>query len=91
LWRFHARLERVFSFSGNCTSEPITGSAAGVAGWKLIGGLVGAKLVPIVVMCMTRPRSDSEWAVALISTGAGSIYGCAAVVMTFRLKSWMQE
>ena len=77
-------------------SEPITSTTAGVAGWKLIGGLagagaIGAGLAAIVVMCMTRPRSDPEWAVALISTGVGSICGCAAVVMKFGLQSWMQE
>jgi hypothetical protein len=77
-------------------AEPITGSAASVAGWKLIGGLagvgaIGAGLAAIVVMCTTRPRSDSEWAVALISTGVGSICGCAAVVMKLGLQSWMQD
>ncbi|MDW3683966.1 hypothetical protein RA280_19890 [Cupriavidus sp. CV2] len=77
-------------------SEPITGSAAGVAGWKLIGGLagagaIGAGLASLVVMCMMTPRSPKEWAVAATSTFVGSICGCAAVVMHFGLQSWMQE
>ncbi|MGT2433524.1 hypothetical protein ACU4HD_40810 [Cupriavidus basilensis] len=77
-------------------SEPISGSAAGVAGWKLIGGLagagaIGAGLAAIVVMCMTWPRSPKEWAVGATSTIVGSICGGAAVIMKFGLMSWAQE
>lgn len=44
-------------------SEPISGTAAGVAGWKIIGGLagmgaIGAGLASFVVMNMTRPKSE---------------------------------
>ncbi|MBV8159150.1 MAG: hypothetical protein JO278_15930 [Dyella sp.] len=77
-------------------AEPITTGLAGAGGWKLLTGVagagaIGAGLAAIVVMCTTRPRSDSEWAVALISTGVGSICGCAAVVMKLGLQSWMQD
>ncbi|WP_455154496.1 hypothetical protein [Cupriavidus campinensis] len=76
-------------------SEPISGGAAGVAGWKLIGGLagagaIGAGLATIVVMCITTPRSPREWAVGLISTVMGSIGGGAAVIQHFELQSWAQ-
>lgn len=76
-------------------TEPASGAAAGVAGWKLIGGAAGAAglgavLVTIVVMLMTPPRSPREWAVGLISTVVGSIAGGAAVVQRFDLQSWMQ-
>lgn len=76
-------------------SEPISGGAAGVAGWKLIGGLagagaIGAGLAAIVVMCITTPRSPREWAVGLISTVMGSIGGGAAVIQHFELQAWAQ-
>lgn len=75
--------------------EPTSSStAAGIAGWKLIGGAagaaaIGAGLASIVVMCMTPPRSTREWAVGLISTVIGSIGGGAAVISHFGLHEWM--
>ena len=78
-------------------TEPTSGSAAaGLAGWKAIGGLagataIGAGLAAIVVMCMTPPRSKSEWTVGLISTVVGSIGGGAFVIRYFSLQSWMLE
>jgi hypothetical protein len=74
-------------------NEPISGAAAGVAGWKIIGGLagmgaIGAGLAAVVVMSMTRPTTDREWRVALISTVMGSICGGAAVVQHFGLDAW---
>lgn len=74
--------------------EPTSSStAAGIAGWKLIGGAagaaaIGAGLASIVVMCMTPPRSTREWAVGLISTVIGSIGGGAAVIVHFDLLAW---
>lgn len=62
-------------------AEPTSSSAAaGVAGWKLIGGAAGvvaggAGLASAVVMLMTPPRSPREWAVGLISTVVCSIAG----------------
>lgn len=77
-------------------TEPTTSTAAGIAGWKAIGGVAGAAaggagLAAIVVMCMTPPRSAREWAVGLISTVVGSIAGGAAVIQHFELHAWMQS
>jgi|SRR5690554_6800000 len=74
-------------------SEPASSAAAGVAGWKLIGGAagigaIGAGLAAIVVMCITTPRSPQEWAVGLITTVIGSISGGAAVIQYFNLQHW---
>jgi len=71
-------------------------TAAGIAGWKLIGGAAGvaaggAGLATIVVMCMTRPRSDAEWVVALITTLLGSVCGGAFVISYFNLHTWMNN
>lgn len=68
-------------------------SAAGMLGWKLIGGLaglgaIGAALAAIVVMCITTPRSPKEWAVGVISTVMASIGGGAAVIEYFTLQHW---
>lgn len=76
-------------------SEPVSGAAAGAAGWKVIGGLaglgaIGAGLASIVVMCITTPRNPREWAVGLISTVIGSVGGGAAVIQYFGLQSWAQ-
>ena len=77
-------------------SEPVSSGAAGLAGWKLIGGLatvlaIGAGLAAIVVMCMTPPRHAREWAVGLISTVLGSIAGGAAAVQYLGLTDWAQS
>ena len=81
---------------GSHMSEPISGSAAGVAGWKLIGGLagagaIGAGLASLVVMCMMTPRSRKEWAVGLTSTVVGSACGGSAVIMKYGLLVWARE
>lgn len=77
-------------------SEPITTGAAGVAGWKIIGGLagmgaVGAGLATFVVMSMTRPKSDQEWRVALICTIVGSVGGGAALARYLGIQHWAQD
>jgi hypothetical protein len=74
-------------------SEPISGAAAGVAGWKVIGGVagfgaIGAGLAAFVVMSMTKPKSEQEWRVALVSTVAGSIGGGSAVVRYLGIQQW---
>lgn len=74
-------------------SEPISGTAAGVAGWKLLGGLagigaIGAGLAAVVVMCAMTPRSAKEWAVGIISTVVASIGGGAAVIQHYNLEHW---
>ena len=77
-------------------SEPASSTAAGIAGWKFIGGMAGlaaggAGLAAVVVMCMTPPRSAREWAVALISTVLGSICGGAALVQYLGLHAWATD
>jgi hypothetical protein len=77
-------------------SEPISGTAAGVAGWKLLGGLagmgaIGAGLAAFVVMAMTKPKSDQEWRVALICTLVGSIGGGAALVRYLGIQHWVED
>lgn len=74
-------------------SEPISGAAAGAAGWKLLGGLagigaIGAGLASVVVMCAMTPRSPREWAVGLISTIMFSIGGGAGVIQHYDLQAW---
>ncbi|MCV2365525.1 hypothetical protein LNV23_18915 [Paucibacter sp. DJ1R-11] len=63
-------------------AEPTSSGAAGLLGWKLIGGAAGfaaggASLAAVVVMIMTPPRSVKEWAVGLISTVVCSVAGGA--------------
>lgn len=77
-------------------SEPISSTAAGVFGWKALGGLVGvtgigAGLAAYIVMSMTKPTTDAEWRVALISTLMGSVGGGAALVMYLGIQHWAHE
>jgi hypothetical protein len=76
-------------------SEPISGAAAGVAGWKVIGGLagtgIGAGLAAYIVMSMTKPKTDQEWHVALICTLVGSIGGGAALISWLGLQRWADD
>lgn len=77
-------------------SEPISSTAAGIAGWKFLGGLagmgaLGAGLAAFVVMSMTKPKSDQEWRVALISTLVGSIGGGACLVRYLGIQHWADD
>ena len=77
-------------------SEPISGTAAGVAGWKILGGLagmgaLGAGLAAFVVMAMTRPTDEKEWRVALACTFAGSIGGGAALIKYLGVEQWSHD
>ena len=77
-------------------SEPISSTAAGVFGWKALGGLagvsgLGAGLATYVVMSMTKPKSDQEWHVALISTLIGSFAGGAALIKYLKIEDWIHE
>lgn len=77
-------------------SEPFSGTAAGVVGWKFIGGLagmgaIGAGLAAFVVMAMTKPKSDQEWRVALICTLVGSIGGGAGLVRYLGIQHWAED
>lgn len=74
-------------------SEPFSGTAASVFGWKLIGGLaglgaVGAGLAAVVVMCAMRPRTSREWTIGIISTVMFSVGGGAAVIQYFSIQHW---
>lgn len=71
-------------------SEPASSAAAGIAGWKLMGGAagalgVGAALAAVVAMCVSLPRTLREWTVALISTVVSSLGGGALVIVKFGL------
>jgi hypothetical protein len=72
-------------------SEPISGTAAGVFGFKALGGLagIGAGLSALVVMCMLTPRSPREWAVGLISTVIASVCGGSFIIEHYQLQSMM--
>lgn len=76
-------------------SEPISTGAAGVAGWKIIGGLagtgVGAGLAAYIVMSMTKPKTNQEWHVAMICTLVGSIGGGAALISWLGLQRWAND
>jgi hypothetical protein len=77
-------------------SEPFSGTAAGVAGWKILGGLagmgaIGAALAAFVVMSMTRPTDEKEWRVALACTLVGSIGGGAALVRYLGIQHWAHD
>lgn len=77
-------------------SEPISGTAVGVVSWKAIGGIAGlsgagAGLAAYVVMTMTKPRSNQEWHVALISTLIASFAGGAALVKYLGIEHWINE
>lgn len=74
-------------------SEPISGAAAGFAGWKILGGLaagtgIAAGLAAFVVMSMTKPATDAEWRVALACTFAGSIGGGSVLIKYLGVESW---
>jgi hypothetical protein len=77
-------------------SEPISGTAAGVAGWKIIGGLagmgaIGAALAAFVVMAMTKPKTDQEWRVALACTFVGSLGGGAVLIKYLGVEHWSSD
>jgi len=77
-------------------SEPISGAAAGAAGWKIIGGLagmgaIGAGLAAFVVMSLTKPKTDHEWRAALICTLVSSIGGGSALVRWLGFQHWVED
>lgn len=80
----------------NEMSEPISGTAAGVAGWKIIGGLagmgaIGAGPAAFVVMSMTKPKDEKEWRVALACTLVSSIGGGSALVRWLGFQHWVED
>jgi hypothetical protein len=79
----------------NQMSEPISTGAAGVAGWKILGGLagtgIGAGMAAYIVMSMTKPKTDQEWRVALACTLAGSLGGGASLISWLGLQRWADD
>lgn len=57
------------------------------AGGAAIGGAVGSGLAlgTILVMLAKKPRTEREWAMALLSTAASSLGGGAAVMLRYGL------
>jgi len=73
-------------------AEPTTSSAAGFAAYKLgIAYGLPSIFISVMVMVMTKPRSNGEWTVALLSTMIGSVCGGAFAVMHFSLRSWVDS
>lgn len=77
-------------------SEPISTGAAGVIGWKALTslastGAVGAALAAIVVMSMTKPKTEQEWRVGIISTVVGSIGGGAVLARWLGIQHWADD
>lgn len=77
-------------------SEPISGTAAGVIGWKALGGLagvggIGAGLATYVVMTMTKPKSDQEWHIAILTTILGSLCGGSALASYLGIQHWAND
>lgn len=77
-------------------SEPISGTAAGIFGWKALGGLagaagIGAGVASYIVMTMTKPKDDREFRVALASTIAGSLGGGAALIKYLGVEHWSSD
>lgn len=63
--------------------------AAGFAAYKLAVALgLPAGIAAVVVMLWVQPKSPREWALALICTVAGSLYGGAFAVRHFQLQEW---
>jgi hypothetical protein len=71
-------------------TEPVSTSGGviyGIAKFMIYIGLPASVAVTIV-MAMTHPKSTQEWMVALISTGAASVYGGAFAIKYFELSDW---
>lgn len=77
-------------------SEPISGTAAGLFGWKVLGGLagaagIGAGVASYIVMMMTKPTDDREFRAALASTISGSLLGGAAAIKKLGIERWADD
>lgn len=75
-------------------TEAATSAAAVTVGWKLVaslasGGAVAIAAACVIVMSMVQPRTRAEWAVALTSTVASSIFGGAWAVHYLGLQNWI--
>lgn len=75
--------------------ETSTGAGA-VMGWKLLGsiaslGALGAALGTYVVMCLTQPKTQTEWRAALASSVVSSLAGGAALIKYLGLEHWVSD
>ena len=52
---------------------------------------VRAALATVVVMSTTKPKTEQEWRVALISTVVASIGGGSAAIRYFGLQHWADD
>jgi hypothetical protein len=63
--------------------------------WKLAGVVGGAgiaaALAAVIVMLMSKPRDNKEWAVAMISTIVSSLCGGAFLIRHYGLQVWMDD
>lgn len=69
---------------------PVETAGGFAALWKALGLTatsfgIGGALATVVVMCVKRPRTAGEWAVALISTVVASFGGGAYVILHWGL------
>lgn len=70
-------------------AEPSSSGVAGFAAYKLAVAIgLPAGIATVVVMLWVQPKSPREWALALICTVAGSLYGGAFAVRHFNLQEW---
>lgn len=58
-------------------------------GWAAIVAAVGAVLSAAVVMCISRPKTEREWFVAITTTAISSICGGAWIIMHLGLQFWV--
>lgn len=80
------------------TVAEVASAAAGAASQSMgnpiiLGGTAlatAAGLAAIVVMLMTKPKTEQEWAVALISTLVSSLCGGAFVILKMGWIVWIQ-
>jgi len=81
---------------GDPVSEPTTTGIGAALGWKAVGGAAGVAaggltLGTIVVMLMRKPRTDPEWAVAIISSVASSLGFASLIVLHWSLQKWAES
>ncbi len=95
---FTTRPPEAHAFDGPLALEihrarPTSSGVAGAAAFKAAGGAAarGALFLTLVVMLMTPPRTDREWAVEVISTVVTWIGGGAIAVQYCELQEWVES
>jgi hypothetical protein len=70
-------------------TEPSSTTVGSIALYKLAVAMgIPAGVAAVVVMLWVQPKSPREWALALICTVSGSLYGGAFAVRHFGLQDW---